>query len=180
MVTSRETQPFYEDAFTHLCRQQPRQGSPGLSQLLWCYETLGLYQSRDKRDPSLPRKGKGPEGEAAPSAQGFLQSHLDATGLHGTRGHAAGALQGAPDLLHLTGSSSALAATSPEGEACFCLDSAAFLLCPGTITAPLAPKPCKFTHMQRGGSHLPAEQLKQGTLRLPQPHTPPQNDLPVR
>lgn len=172
MVTSRETQPFYEDAFTHLCRQQLRQGSPGLCQLLWCFETLRLYQSRDKRDPSLPRKGKGPEGEAAPSARGFLQSHLDATGLRGTRGHTAGALQGALDLLHLTGSSSALAAVSPEGEACFCLDSTAFLL--GTITAPLAPKPCKFTHVQGGGSHLPAEQLKQGTLRRPQPHAPPQ------
>jgi len=66
MVTSRDTRQFYEDAFTPLCRQRLRQGSSGLSELLCPGETLGLHQSRGRRDTLLPRKGKGPEGGAAP------------------------------------------------------------------------------------------------------------------
>lgn len=66
VVTSWETRQVYGDAFAHLCRQWLRWGSPGLSWLLWCCETLGLSWSRDRRDTSLSREGRGQRGRQPP------------------------------------------------------------------------------------------------------------------
>lgn len=107
----------------------------------WGFASTGTEGAHQHRERS-----RGWRGQTAPSAPAFLRGHLHATGLCGTEGHSPEALQGALDSLHLTGSSSALAATSHEGEAWLRLDSAALPL--GTITAPLAPKPCKLIHRQ--------------------------------
>lgn len=174
----RPNKQFY-DAFTHLCRRWPRQSSPGLSWLLGCHETPGLCWSRDKKDTWLPREGKGPEGEAAPlHGASCKATWIPQAVRERARGWGAGVtLQGALDLLHLAGPSSALTAVSPEGEARFCLDGTALPLGAGTTTATLAPRYRKFPHVQGGGgpiSHRPPPTRHTGAA---QQHTPPQTSI---
>lgn len=159
MVASRGARRFYDNALLISAGSSGGGAEPG------------ALPEQGQKGLMAPRRGQGAPLHRAPcKATWMLQ------GCEGSEFTPRGSL-GSTGFTALTGSSRALGAVSPEGEACFILDCTALPLGPGTSTAPLAPKPCKCTLVQGGVSHLHTEQFKQGTPQLPQAHSPPQKSV---